>query len=213
MKKYTNEFKVGLFVIFCLAGLFYLTYSTGKLDIRKKGCHIYVVFSETAGIKNKSPVMLNGYEVGKVDGIRFSYDEDKTRTILQLWLDDTAKVRVNPVVSIKTLGLMGEKYIEIASTEGKDFLRPGAVVEGKPFMDLDDMMEQAQALSKNISEQVNKLLANINGTLGENKESVAAIIKNLEQASKNFEDFSSDIKRHPWKLLFKTKEKPVKPKN
>lgn len=212
MKKYTNEFKVGLFVILCLLGLFYLTYSTGKLNIKKDGYYIYAVFNEIVGVEEKSPVRLNGFEVGRVDDIKISYGNDKTQIILKLWLDSSAKIRENPIVSVKTLGLMGEKYIEITSYEGSTFVKPGSTLYGKAYLDLDAMMQQIQGVSKEITQQINQLLATINTTVGENKDSISAIIKNLEVTSKNFQEFSSDIKRHPWKLLFKTKEKPQKQK-
>jgi hypothetical protein len=42
----------------------------------------------------------------------------------------------------------------------------------------------------------------------DNKGGISNIIKNLEATSANFEAFSDNVKRHPWKLLFKGKEKP-----
>jgi phospholipid/cholesterol/gamma-HCH transport system substrate-binding protein len=206
MKKYTNEFAVGLFVIACIIGLFYLTYSTGKLNLKKEGYNIYVVFNEVAGMEKKAPVMLNGLEVGKVEDINVAYNKDKTEIVLKLWLDSKAKIRENAAVSIKTLGLMGEKYIQIASSQGKDFIKPDSLLYGKPYLDLDALMEQAQTVSKDITQQVNKLVVSLNGTVDNNKDSISTIIKNLEVSSKNFEDFSADIKNHPWKLLIKTKE-------
>ncbi len=211
--KNTNEFKVGLFVILCIFGLLYLVYSTGKLNIKKDGYHVYVVYDEVVGLEKKAPVMLNGLEVGKVEEIKVSYDNDKTQIVLKLWLDKQARIRENPVVSIKTLGLMGEKYIQISSSQGRDFVKPEAVLEGKPYLDMDALMEQAQSISKEVMGEVNKLLASINGTVEDNKQSIGQIIKNLEVSSKNLEEFSAEIKSHPWKLLFKTKEKPQKVKD
>jgi len=152
MKKYGNEFKVGLFVILCVLGLIYLTFSTGKVSLGKKGYHIYVVFNDIAGIELKAPVMLNGLEVGKVDDIKFSYDANKTEIKLKLWIDDKAKIRDNAAVSIKTLGLMGEKFIQISSVSGGNFLAPEAILEGKPYLDLDALLEQAQTMTKNLSD-------------------------------------------------------------
>jgi phospholipid/cholesterol/gamma-HCH transport system substrate-binding protein len=202
-----SEFKVGLFVIICLSGLAYLTFSTGKVNIKKDGYNLYVSYNDVAGLGKKAPVMLNGLEVGKVDDIKISYDNDKTRIILKLWLDRSAKVRENPVVAIKTLGMMGEKFIQISSSEGSNFIQPNTLVDGKPYMDLDDLMEQVQTLSKDITGQVNKLLGSLNGTIEGNKDGIAQIVKNLEVSSKNMEEFTADVKAHPWKLLFKGKEK------
>jgi ABC-type transporter Mla subunit MlaD len=77
-------------------------------------------------------------------------------------------------------------------------------------MDIDALLEQAQSITKDVSTQVNKLVATLNSTVEDNKGNISQIVKNLEVTSKNFEEFSDDIKRHPWKLLIKTKEKPAK---
>lgn len=210
MKKYTNEFKVGLFIVFCIAGLFYLSYSTGKLNIKKPGYNIYVTFNEVSGLEKKAPVMLNGLEVGKVNDISISYDNDRTQLILKLWLEKEAKIRENPKIAIKTLGLMGEKYIQILSSEGKGFIEPEAVLRGNPYLDLDALIEQAQTMSKDITKELRALVVNLNSTVGENQDNISHIVQNLEAASKNFEEFSADIKKYPWKLLIKTKEKNKK---
>ncbi|MFA5157181.1 MAG: MlaD family protein [Candidatus Omnitrophota bacterium] len=186
MKKYTQEFKVGLFIILCLAGLAYLTLSTGKISFKKEGYNIYVIFEEIAGLDKKAPVMMNGFEVGKVDDMKISYDADKTLVILKLWLDKDTRIRENSEISIKTLGLMGEKFIQISSAQNNSFLEPGITIYGKPYVDIDS------------------LLSDVNSIVGENKERITNI-------AKNFEEFSDDIKRHPWKLLFKGKETKPKP--
>ncbi|MBM3250462.1 MAG: MCE family protein [Candidatus Omnitrophica bacterium] len=193
-KNYTNEFKVGLFVLLCLAGLAYLTFSTGRMNFKKGGYSIYVLFDDTAGLESKAPVRLNGFEVGKVDEIKINEENDSTRIMLKLWLEDGARVRENAKISIKTLGLMGEKYIQISSSAGAGFIKPDTLLKGEPYLDLD------------------KLLASVSGTVEDNKDSITAIVKNLETTSRNFEEFSGDIKRNPWKLLFRSKEKKAEEK-
>ncbi|MCM8819638.1 MAG: MlaD family protein [Candidatus Omnitrophica bacterium] len=216
MRKYTNEFKVGLFVIFCIIGLFYMVYRTGKVNIKKDGYYIYVIFDEVAGLENKAPVMLNGLEVGKVDKIEPIYDGNKTKIKLTLWLDKNAKIRTSPTVSIKTLGLMGEKYIQISSHTGDDFILPNSVIEGKPYMDLDVIMEKAENLSNDVgnlitnvnslTDEVKKVAINLGYTVKENEDEISRIIKNLESASKNIEEMTAELKTNPWKLLYKPKK-------
>lgn len=210
MKKISNEFKVGLFIVLCLAGLFYLVYSTGKLNFKKDGYYIYARFDEVAGLENKAPVMLNGLEVGKVEGISIDYGQDKTSLILKLWIDAKAKIRSNPVIAIKTLGLMGEKYIQIASNEGEGFIKPETVLDGKPYLDLDALMEEAKGMTEGLVKQLDQLAANLNTTLEGNQDRITQIMKNAEATTKNFEEFSDTIKRNPWKIFWKTKEKPRK---
>jgi len=207
MKKYGNEFKVGLFVLCCAAGLIYLVTNTGKMNVKKEGYYIYAVFDDIAGMEEKAPVMLNGLEVGKVDSIKIVYEESRTKLMLKLWINAKAKIRENPVISIKTLGLMGEKYVQIASTQGERFVKAEAVVAGKPYLDIDAMLEQAQGMVNTLGQELKTLVSNLNGTLDTNKDTVSQILKNLESTSRNFDEFSQDIKSHPWKLLLKGKEK------
>ena len=206
MKKFTNEFMVGLFIILCVSGFFYLIYSTGKLDFKKEGYYIYVIFDDIAGVQKKAPVMLNGMEIGKVDEVKFIYDNDKTQIKLKLWLKQDARIRENPVISIKTMGLMGEKFIQISSSRGANFIAPEVVLSGNSYLDIDSLTKDVSALT----EEVKKLAAGLNDTLDDNKDKISQIVVNLEATSKNFQEFSDDIKQHPWKLLFKGKETKTK---
>ncbi len=235
MKKYTNEFKVGLFFIICVLGLVYLTIGTGKVQWGSQGYYIYAVFDNIQGLEKNAPVMLNGLEVGRVRDINIYYDKDRTQISLKLLIRQDVKIRNNPVIAIKTLGLMGEKYVEITDTEGEGFVKPGQVIVGKNPADLDALFIEAQKLSRSITslaDETKNLVVNVNGllkdnrnnltstlsniknisekvklTFEDNQDSIYRVIKNLEATSKNFEEFSKDIKRHPWKLLFRTKEK------
>jgi ABC-type transporter Mla subunit MlaD len=96
---------------------------------------------------------------------------------------------------------MGEKYIQITSRQG-NFIKPENKLEGKPYMDLDAMMEQAKVLT----EEAKNLAASLNYTVSDNKQRISAIIKNLESTSNNIEELSADLKSHPWKLLSKPKK-------
>ena len=125
MKKFGNELRVGIFFILCIVGLLYLVLSTGKVHVRDEGYTIFVVFDDVGGLKQNSPVMVNGLEVGRVQNIDVLYDEGKTEVKLKLLIGKGIKIWENPKVSIKTLGLMGEKYIQIASAEGAAFIKPG----------------------------------------------------------------------------------------
>jgi phospholipid/cholesterol/gamma-HCH transport system substrate-binding protein len=217
MKKFGNELRVGIFFILCVLGLLYLVFSTGKVHVRDEGYNIFVVFDDVSGLKQNSPVMVNGLEVGRVQEIDVLYDQGKTEVKLKLIIGRGIKIWDDPKVSIKTLGLMGEKFIQIASTEGEGFVKPGEVLKGTPAMDIDVLLEEAQGLTgdvdslitnvNSLTDEVKKLAANLNYTVESNQDSITRIIKNLEGATGNFDEFSADLKRNPWKLLHKAKEK------
>jgi len=217
MRKYSNEVKVGIFFVFCLLGFMYLIVSTGKLHVKEEGYHIYVVFDDIAGMEKNAPVMVNGVEVGRVQDIEVSYDEGSTEVKLKLLIQPDIKIWQDPTVSIKTLGLMGEKYIQIVSPKGAGFIPPGTVLQGKPSMDMDVLLGEAEGLSRDIkslinnvdslTDEVKKLAKNLNYTVEDNQDSISRMIKHFEVTSENFEEFSQDVKKNPWKLLFKAKEK------
>lgn len=199
MKKYGNEFKVGVFFLVAVLGLAFLTFRTGKINFHKKGYNVYVVFEDIAGLDLKAPVLLNGYEVGEVEAIEVVFEDGQTNIILTLLIEDGIKILSEPQVSIKTLGLMGEKFIQISSYQGDDFIEPGSILKGQPYIDMDVLIANVNSLT----DEVKNLTGRLGGIVSDNQDSIGEMIKNLEAASKNMEEFTEDIKAHPWKLLFK----------
>lgn len=199
MKKYTNEFKVGLFLLVSIFGLLFLTFRAGKLDFQKRGYNIYVYFQDIAGIDLKAPVLLNGYEVGEVADISVVYGDGQSRILLELFIEEGVQILGQPRVTIKTLGLMGEKFIHISSYRGDSFIEPETTLEGQPYMDMDALLANVN----NLTDEVKKLTKNLDGIVEDNQDSVTRMINSLEAASKNMEEFTADIKANPWKLLFK----------
>lgn len=208
------EFQVGFFVLICLTGLAYMTFRTGKLDFRQKGYHVYVLFDESAGLGKKAPVMLNGIEVGRVDDLRPFYEQETTRVKLKIWLEDQAKIREQSYITIKMMGMMGEKYVHIESSREQGFVKPNSVIEGQAYVDLDtlirnlnDMVSENRDMIHEGIASINQLLSSVTDMVQDNKDSLSRTIRNFEITSENFEEFSDDLKRNPWKLLFRSKER------
>ena len=74
-----------------------------------------VIMTDVAGLKVGAPVWLAGVDVGLVTSIRFENPE-RTNEIdvsLQVSKDSLKKIGADSRVTIKTRGLMGEKYVDI----------------------------------------------------------------------------------------------------
>jgi len=217
--KFDKEIQIGIFVVICVIALLALTVKVGNFQIGKEGYQLKAQFKNINGVETGSPVMLSGLEVGQVKGVELAYDKKEgTKLILTLWLEEEARVRQDSKVSIKTMGLMGEKYIEIDSgTEKSPFLAKGSLVIGEEPFDLDGLIAKSDSIADNLdkaledisslSKDVSSLVVNLDDTLHESKDSLKNIIYNFEGTSKNLEEFSDDIRRHPWKLMFQGKEK------
>lgn len=211
MKKYGKEFKVGLMLILALVGLGALTFNAGNFHFKREGYRIYAMFNNIMGMENSAPVRLRGLEVGRVEDISVNYAEDKTEIVLTLWIEDKYKIRGNPVIYIRTLGLMGEKYIQIIDeNDSLDFVKAESIIQGQDPGDFEEVLDSVDEIAQNANTlilEVTALTKDLQSTLSENNESINNTITHLEGTSRNFEELSEDLKRHPWKLLFKTKEK------
>ena len=217
--KLDKETKIGIFVVICVIALLMLTFKVGNFQIGKEGYYLKVQFKNINGVEVGSPVMLSGLEVGQVKEVKLVYDKKEgTKIILALWLQDQARARQDSKIAIRTMGLMGEKYIEISSgSQNAPFLAGGAMIIGEEPFDLDGLIAKSDSIADNLnkalidisslSEDVSGLVVNLDDTLIESKDSLENIIQNFEGISKNLEEFSDDIKRHPWKLMYQGKEK------
>jgi hypothetical protein len=87
--------------------------------------------------------------------------------------------------------------------DGEGFIKPGTTLKGRPYVDMDLLLDNVNSLT----EEVKKLSNNLNYTVESNQDKISRLIDNLESASANMDEFTEDVKKHPWKLLFRTKEK------
>lgn len=198
----TFELKVGIFILIGVAILFLIVFSVGDINLSRSGYRINVIFDFANGIGPSAPVRLAGVGVGQVQGIHIIYDEKtkKTRAELAAWVDSTAKIEKDAIATINTLGLLGEKYLEIMpGTPGEDILKNNDTITGKNPVPMEKVTENLAELSdsvKNIVNRLNKGEGTVGKLLAEDD-----VYNDLKATAANFKDFSDDIKRHPWKLL------------
>jgi len=122
MKKFDLEFAVGLFMIVGILCLGYISIKLGKMEILgDKGYEVEAVFSNSGGLKAGSSVVIAGVDVGRVKEVVL--DDYQARVVLNLPLD--VKIQEDAIASIKTKGLIGEKYVEITPGGADELIQPG----------------------------------------------------------------------------------------
>jgi len=122
MKKFDLEFAVGLFMIVGILCLGYISIKLGKMEILgDKGYELEAVFSNSGGLKTGSSVVIAGVDVGRVKEV--ALDDYQARVVLNLPLD--VKIQEDAIASIKTKGLIGEKYVEITPGGADELIQPG----------------------------------------------------------------------------------------
>jgi phospholipid/cholesterol/gamma-HCH transport system substrate-binding protein len=155
-------------------------------------------------------VCLSGVSVGEVKDLHILYG-DETLVEVTLWFQDGTQLRTDSLAYVTTLGLMGEKYIEIkAGTMAAPLAKEGDEIPGKDPVRLEELIEMGTKVANDIgkmAQDISHLSKTIDGTVAENRPKLGRIFDNLEDTSENFRDFSEDVKWHPWKVLAKGKEK------
>jgi phospholipid/cholesterol/gamma-HCH transport system substrate-binding protein len=119
------EFGVGVFVLLGLAALVYLTLKLGAGEL--VGSDTYPVearFANTGGLSTGATVMLAGVTVGRVDAIRL--DPEDYSAIVEMRIRSGLELPTDTMASIKTSGLIGDKFVALAPGADEELLGPSA---------------------------------------------------------------------------------------
>ncbi|MDP4857561.1 MAG: outer membrane lipid asymmetry maintenance protein MlaD [Desulfobacterales bacterium] len=142
MKKWSVEVAVGLFVLIGIACIGYLTIRLGKMEII--GDNYYTVsarFQSIAGLKAGSEVELAGVPVGQVEG--FSLDQERWMAVVQMKIMKTIVLTEDVIASIKTAGLIGDKYIKLSPGVSDVPLKPGGmIIETESALDIEELISK-----------------------------------------------------------------------
>jgi phospholipid/cholesterol/gamma-HCH transport system substrate-binding protein len=140
MEKTRLELIVGVFVLVGILCLGYLSIKLGKLELI--GGNVYEVvaqFNTASGLKPGSSVEIAGVEVGRVRAIALQED----RAAVTLAVDDTVKLYTDTIASIKTRGIIGEKFLALSPGGGGDPLKPGDTIrDTESGLDLEELVSQ-----------------------------------------------------------------------
>ncbi len=194
--RFTNEIKAGIVVLVAIAiGVFFF----GKTaNFKAKTYEIKTYFTYAGDLKTNAIVKLSGIEAGRVKTINFLYDP-KTMVECIIELDVFAKVRKDAVAYIGTAGFVGDAFVGLTPGESAEFLKPGEVIASEDPIQMRLLMKKADQIASNLD----NILVQVKDIVTDNKDNLNDIILNFEATSQNFKEFSDDVKKHPWKLLFK----------
>ncbi|MBL0712502.1 MAG: outer membrane lipid asymmetry maintenance protein MlaD [Desulfosarcina sp.] len=142
MKKYSNETIVGIFVVLGLAAISFMAVKLGNVSMVGDNTNtFYAPFSSVSGLRVGNSVEMIGMEIGRV--AEFRMDQDKLQAVVTLKVDKNVQVFDDAIASIKTAGLIGDKYVAIAPGGGGDLLADGdTIIETESPADLADLISK-----------------------------------------------------------------------
>ncbi|MEE2994013.1 MAG: MlaD family protein [Gemmatimonadota bacterium] len=181
VKKVTwKDLRVGLLALssFVIVVTTIILMGGGQVNLFKETLKYRTFFPEANGLKTGSEVWLAGVEVGEVSMVRFS-DPDDIKAVgaieVELTVEEAVarQIRNDSVASLRTIGLLGDKYVEIQpGTPDAPVLRPGSTIPGISLSTFDELVGVGRTTAQGFNElmvQLRLLAEDINnqeGTLG-----------------------------------------------
>jgi phospholipid/cholesterol/gamma-HCH transport system substrate-binding protein len=161
------QVRAGVFILValvCIAGGVLLMGQKTKMFISKG--ELRVVMDDVAGLKEGAPVWLAGVDVGVVTRIAFSDPKHSNKVEILLEADRNSLRKIGPDsrITIKTRGLMGEKYVDITPSQQYS-ATPATVLQGTTVAKLDDVVQKAGTTFDRLNTIVDSITQG-KGTLG-----------------------------------------------
>ena len=234
IRRYLVEIKLGIFFIIALVLFFITIMSIREISFFKGTYTVKVKFNFVEGLKTASPVRFCGVDVGEIGKLEVREENKKPIVYVYAKIERGINIPLGSKFFINSLSLFGEKYLEIMPPvfpSGK-YIKEGMLIEGNSSIPLFDVVSsvnnaaiklQSFVEDSNIKNSLKETLSNIN-KITDNIIDITARFKNIlsavekEQGNigkllyddslyKKTEELLDDLKKHPWKLLYKPRGK------
>lgn len=195
------ELKVGIFVFIGLVILVTFVLLIGDFKTWTSGYNVNFTFNFVNGVKVGAPIRFSGVDAGEVKDIEFVFvpQENKMKVKIIGWVREEAKIPVDSTVWVNTLGLLGEKYIEVMPGEDrKNYLSAGGNLIGNDPIAMHEVAQLVKNITDDLDESIVKI-KNQEGTIGK--------LLYDDTIYKELEALIMDIRKHPWKLFWEPKKK------
>ena len=140
MKKNNTELIVGIFIVLGFFSITYTTISIGGIQIFGSSHYsLMASFTTVAGLKEGATIEIAGVEIGKVKQISLQNGVAQ----VNLAIDPKIKIESDSLVSIRTKGLIGEKFVKITLGAEEEYLE-----DGDEISDTESSLEIEELIGK-----------------------------------------------------------------
>jgi phospholipid/cholesterol/gamma-HCH transport system substrate-binding protein len=142
MKRDTLEIWVGFFVFIGILCVGYLTIKLGRMEFFGKDHYIVNArFESVTGLKTGASIEIAGVQVGQVGQI--SLEPKSNVAMVQLKIRKDISLTDDVIASVKTSGLIGDKYIKLAPGGSDIPLNPGGLItETESSLDIEELISK-----------------------------------------------------------------------
>jgi phospholipid/cholesterol/gamma-HCH transport system substrate-binding protein len=208
MPKMSAEAKVGLLVIAGSVILLYMTFAVGKFQFgENKGYVLTAGFDSVAGIDEKASVRMAGVKIGTVEKVELEEGHAK----VTMRIDPEVRIRRSTQVQIKTLGVLGDKYVEftpvkVAASSGvNDYYRENDRVQASVSpSDVDKLVNQLSSIAEDVK-QITASLRQVVGT-EQGTRSMQDILADLRATMANMKEFTGTLREDGGDVIAQMRE-------
>jgi phospholipid/cholesterol/gamma-HCH transport system substrate-binding protein len=140
MHRYPHEAVVGILVIVGLLCVGYMALRLGRLGLSSEDTYVlYARFSSVSGLRAGDPVEMFGIQIGEVQDLEV--DQKGKMAVIKFRIKDGTKIYGDTDASIKTMGLIGDRYVSIDPGGGASLLEPGGMItQTEPPVNIEDLV-------------------------------------------------------------------------
>ncbi len=121
------EISVGLFVFLGLLSIGWLALKIGQVGgVGSSGYTLSADFDDVGGVRKGSDIMMAGVIIGRVDTVALT-NSDHASVVLRI--HDGVKIADDSFASVRTKGIIGDRYIRITQGSDDTFLKAGEEIE------------------------------------------------------------------------------------
>jgi phospholipid/cholesterol/gamma-HCH transport system substrate-binding protein len=191
--KIANETKVGILAAFAIA-LLIIGYNFLKGNaIFSDETVLYAKYSHVDGLNVSKPVLINGFQIGRVDQLQLLPDGSILATLKIKGKYDIPK---NSIAKLEGTDLLGSKAIVMALGTGTDFAQDGDTLNANVAKGLLETVQPVQKKAELIIGKMDSILTSVNSILNPNFQknvdksfnSIAATLTSLEGTSKKVDN-------------------------
>lgn len=136
------ELVVGVFVLAGLTAVAYLALRIGAGAL--VGGDTYTLearFANSGGLNPGGSVVVAGVPVGRIEGVRLNPADFSS--VVRFSVRSDVKLPVDTIASIKTSGLIGDKFLALAPGAETQVLAPGALItDTESTVDLESLISR-----------------------------------------------------------------------
>lgn len=162
--KISKEVKVGFFSLLGIALLIWGYNFLKGTNILYKSKTLYTVYPSVAGLAKSSPIIVNGFQIGVVEEIKF-HPNNTGQIVVDMVITETDfLIPDNSVASLVSLDFLGSKAIAIKiGNSGKNVMSGDTLIADLEKSMLDDVSEQILP----IKDKAEKLMISLDKTLAQ----------------------------------------------